>query len=432
MSGVIGTIREDSFETIMKIVILGTRGFPHVQGGVETHCEFLATNLVRLGCEVIVFTRAPYVNKTVREYQGVQLTALPAFRNKFLETLLHTFIGVLAARTRQPDILHIQAIGPGLFVALARTLGMRVVLTTHGSNYKHQKWGPGSKLFLRFCEFVGLRFADQVIAISHTIGEEVRSQYGREVTVIPNGVVIPPREEGSRALETYGLEKQRYILAIGRLVAGKGFTDLINAFRYTSGASLRLIIVGDVDHEDDYSRRLKEQAHQTPGVVLTGFLTGRSLAELYSHAGLYVLPSYYEGLSLSLLEAMSYGLSCVVSDIPANREVGLPGERLFRAGDVDALAQKIQRFISRPPSEPEKKKQIDLIRERYDWGQIARQTLQVYDQVKGAQEIKRSSFPRERSLSRAPVLPNPPEIGPAKKTEGRLGKSPGAPPAGPP
>jgi len=68
-------------------------------------------------------------------------------RNKFLEAFLHTFIGIFAALRYNPDILHIQAIGPGIFTPMARLLGMKVIVTSHGSDYMKLKWGKSAKLF---------------------------------------------------------------------------------------------------------------------------------------------------------------------------------------------------------------------------------------------------------------------------------------------
>jgi glycosyltransferase involved in cell wall biosynthesis len=142
------------------------------------------------------------------------------------------------------------------------------------------------------------------------------------------------------------------------------------------------VIVGKADHEDKYSRSLKEKATKNKNIILTGFLTGKPLQELYSHAGLFVLPSYYEGLPIVLLEAMSYGLSCIASDIPANRNAGLDDDRFFKPGDINDLASKIKEFINKPFEEEERQRQIYMITEQYDWGKIAEETLKVYQAVK--------------------------------------------------
>lgn len=141
------------------------------------------------------------------------------------------------------------------------------------------------------------------------------------------------------------------------------------------------MIAGDADHQDDYSKGLKDQARQTPNVVLTGFQKGQSLQELFSCAGLFILPSYHEGLPIVLLEAMSYRLSCIVSDIPANREVDLGHDRYFAPGDIEGIAAKIREFIEKPLDAKERESQIEYIRENFDWEKIAEKTLEVYKDV---------------------------------------------------
>ena len=391
----------------MKIAVLGTRGFPNVQGGVEVHCENLYPRLVKRGCEVVVFGRAPYLknrDSPIQQgkrhggtvpifYKGVKIIPLACPKNKFLEAFVHTFIGIFAAKKLNPDILHIHAVGPSIMVPLGRLLGMKVVMTHHGPDYERKKWAGPAKAILRMGEALGVRCANAVICISQVIADGVKKKYGRDAVVIPNGVAIPEILSSEDALRKYGLEKGRYILAVGRFVPEKGFGELIEAFEKVGsqesgvGSEWRLVIVGKADHEDEYSRSLKEKAAKNPNIVLTGFLSGKPLQELYSHAGLFVLPSYYEGLPIALLEAMSYGLSCIVSDIPANREVGLAENRYFKAGDIESLRRKIKEFIaSGPLGGQERTGQIKRIAGKYDWDAIAGRTLEVYTSVVRSRE----------------------------------------------
>jgi glycosyltransferase involved in cell wall biosynthesis len=384
----------------LKIAVLGTRGFPNVQGGVEAHCENLYPSFIKRGCEVVVFTRKPYANFAIDFYKGVKLIPLFCPKNKFLESFLHTFYGVFAAKKVRPDILHIHAIGPSLFIPLARLWGLKVIMTNHGPDYQRKKWGKLAKFILKLGERLGSRWANGIICISESIAESIRKKYKREVIVIPNGVTIPQILESENALEKYGLEGGKYILAVGRFVPEKGFHDLIEAFKQIQNSDFqskiqnpkskisidnwKLVIIGSADHEDKYSLGLKEKTRKNSNVILTGFLTGEPLQELYSHAGLFVISSYYEGLPIVLLEAISYGLSCIASDIPANRNVELSEERFFKAGDVKALAIKIKEFVNKPLTGEEKKRQIRMIAERYDWEKIAERTLEVYDKVLGS------------------------------------------------
>lgn len=364
-----------------RIVVLGTRGFPNVQGGVEKHCENLTVNLVKMGTDVIVFTRKPYVNSRIQVYRGVKTIPLPAVRQKNLETFLHSLVGVFCARKYKPDILHLQAIGPALFVPLAKALKMKVVVTSHGSNYEHIKWGWLGKLALRLGEFCGVKFADEVIAVSARIACEIADRYHRNCVIIPNGVQLAGdfRERG--LLPKYGLRHATYILAVGRLVPEKGFDVLIEAFKQLSIKKWKLVIVGSADHEGGYSKRLKERGGRVPGVVFTGFLDEFQLAEIYRHAGIFVLPSYYEGLPITLLEALGYGLSCIVSDIKGNRNIPLEEARYFEPGDSHGLAQKLLDYIEKPLTMDEQERQRSTILSAYSWESVARQTMAVYRNV---------------------------------------------------
>ncbi|MBF0571949.1 MAG: glycosyltransferase family 4 protein [Candidatus Omnitrophica bacterium] len=368
----------------MKIVVLGTRGFPNVQGGVEAHCENLYPCLVKQGCDVTVITRRPYVDLGVTSYRDVRLVALNCPQNKFLEAFIHTFKGVLLARKMGCDILHIHSIGPSLFVPMAKLLGLKVVMTHHGPDYERKKWNGLAKLVLMMGEWKGCVFANEIIAISKTIADHIKKNFGRTANQIPNGVLIPQQIGTDGALKRFGIEKGKYILTVGRFVPEKGFEDLVNAFQLGAGsnfAGYKLVVVGDADHIDKYSTKLKEKANQVKGVILTGRLTGMPLQELYTHAGLFVLPSYYEGLPIVLLEALSYGLSCLVSDISSNREVGLDSERYFPAGDVDTMAKIIVRFLARTQALEEKDLQIKRISEKYSWEKISAETFKVYKKI---------------------------------------------------
>ncbi len=372
----------------MRIVVTGTRGIPGVQGGVETHCRYLYPQLARLDCDVTVLARAPYVQGKGTSYRGVRVLPLPAIKHKYLEAFLHTCLSVFKAKALKPDILHVQAIGPSFFNPLARLLGLRVVSTVHGFNYRHLKWGPAARAFLRLCEFFGCRFANAIICISESIAAEIEKRYHKKTAVIPNGVQVPAPCATDGILKKYGLERGKYVLAVGRFVPEKGFHDLINSFSVLASLNTdsenrgwKLVIAGDADHEGSYSRDLKKKAARYKDIILTGFITGTPLEELYTHAGLFVLPSYYEGLPIVLLEAMSYGLSCIASDIPPHREVGLGQERLFACGSVKELSKKIRYYMNTRMSDTEKKSQITMIKEKYNWEKIARQTFSVYRDV---------------------------------------------------
>lgn len=365
----------------MKVVVVGTRGFPGVQGGVEKHCEQLYLQLARKACDITVYAREAYLNYKSDTYRGIRLIPVSCPDNKFLEAIVHTFKCVLMARKIKPDILHIHAIGPSLFAPFARILGMKVVVTHHGPDYMREKWTLPAKVFLKICERMGMVFADKIITIAGNIANDVKQKYGRSSTIIPNGVNIPETAQTVEYLKKYELDRKWYILAVGRFVPEKGFDDLIDAFNQSELEKWKLVIVGDADHEDQYSRNLKAKAAGNDSIVLTGFITGDPLQELYSHAGLFVLPSYYEGLPIVLLEAMSYGLSCIASDIQANRNVQLDDDRFFEVGDIGLLTIKLIKYVNSTWENKDKIEQINMISERYNWEHIADQTMKVYREI---------------------------------------------------
>lgn len=344
-------------------------------GGVETHCEELFPRLAALGADVTVARRDQYVHDSLTEWEGVRLVDIPSPKRKAFEAIIHTFKAIREARRQRADIVHIHAIGPALLVPMARMLGMKVVFTHHGPDYDRDKWGSMAKRLLRLGEKFGARHADRVIVISQVIRSILANSYGRTdgVHLIHNCVPAPDRVTDGAYLESLGLEPGRFVLGMSRFVPEKNLHHLIEAFGKSRHDGVKLVIAGDSDFEDDYSRSLKNMAREA-GVVLTGFVKGTKLHTLLTNAALYVLPSSHEGLPIALLEAMSYSLPALVSAIPANLEVGLPADRYFPVGDVQTLADKISAELAAPSSPS-----YDL--SPYDWDSIARQTFDVYESL---------------------------------------------------
>lgn len=370
----------------MKVVVTGTRGIPDIQGGVETHCSGLYPQLARLGVDVTVIRRRSYADavataRGLDRWRGVKLADVYAPRRKSLEAIVHTFLAVIKARRLNPDILHIHAVGPSIMAPLARLLGMKVVMTNHGPDYDRQKWGRAARSILKLGERLGSMAANRIIAISPLIASIVRDTYGKESAVIPNGVddpVIP--SEAREIIGRYGVESRRYIIALGRFVPEKGFHNLIEAYDSLRrggriDSDIRLVIAGDADHDDDYSRSLRERAGKTDGVILTGFIHGEPLQALLSQASLFVMPSTHEGLPIALLEAMSYGLDVATSDIPSCLLPELSPADHYPVGSTEALADLIASKLSAAATS----RQYDM--SRYSWPQIASDTLEVYRSI---------------------------------------------------
>jgi glycosyltransferase involved in cell wall biosynthesis len=364
---------------VLHVMMLVLRGFPGVQGGVEAHAEQLCPLLTKLGCRVEVIVRSAYMQRLRSgHWEGVRYLRLWSPKSRALETIVHSFLGVLVASWYRPDVLHIQAIGPALVAPFARMLGLHVVVTHHGPDYDREKWGRFARWVLRTGEMCGMRFAHERIAISRTVSKLVRDRYDVDANLIPNGTYVPELPSTTGALEKFGLTSRRYVLTVSRVVPEKRHKDLIAAFATANLKGWKLVVVGASDHPDAYGKAVTRLADATPGVVMTGFQTGLQLRELYAYAGMFVLPSSHEGLPIALIDAMGYGLPVIASDIPAHLEISLDERHYFHLGDVAALAARMNYFAHMPWSAEMQARTRRRVSEHYNWHSAAEQTLRTY------------------------------------------------------
>jgi glycosyltransferase involved in cell wall biosynthesis len=362
----------------LRVTMLGIRGFPNVQGGAETHAQNLSARLVELGCEVEVIVRSPYVPRRRRStFAGARLVRLWSPRIKGVEALAHTFLGVLRSAWTRPDILHIHSVGPALFTPLARAFGLRVVVTHHLANYENKKWGPAARLLLRLGERAGMLCANGRIAVSAMLAKRMEGTYRVPVALIPNGVGRPRKLQSTKTLTAFGLEPGRYALTVARLDEQKRQLDLIRAYARIPSPAWKLALVGSADYASVYARAVVQAAAETAGVVLLGTQTGDALSELFTHAGVFVLPSSHEGQPIAVLEAMSYGCPTILSDIPSHREIGAAPAQFVGVGDIPALAQRLKEAFAAADRRLDVAEQERFMR-RHDWGEIARHTVDVY------------------------------------------------------
>ena len=354
-----------------KIFVFGTRGIPNIQGGVERHCENLYP-LLSSHYSITLFRRNSYINDKNKLWKNIRFINLPSTKIKGFEAILQSFLSTISCIIKRPDIVHIHNIGPGMFTPLLRLFGLKVVITYHSPSYEHSKWNYWQKKLLLLCEYSALNFANQIIYVSNAQYKKSSTKYAYKSHWIPNGVTSPVLFESTEYIQSLGLTKKKYILAVGRITPEKGFDYLIAAYQQLKKTDFRLVIVGGCDHNTIFSKQIIQQAQEN-NVVLTGFITGPPLNQLYTHARLFVLPSYNEGHPIALLEAMSYNLPVIVSDISANKEIGLPMDSYFPVGDIEKLREKLEKLINNKPVEY--KHQLS----NYCWDCIAKQTIKVFE-----------------------------------------------------
>jgi len=358
----------------MKIDVIGTRGFPGIQGGVERHCERLYPSMPPV-FQIRVFRRRPYLNPEYANaaYPHIRFCDLPSTRIKGFEAVAHSFLATAISAFSKSDVVHIHNIGPAMFTPLLRAFGKKIVLTYHSANYEHDKWNPLEKILLRTCEKIALAAANKIIFVNRFQLKKYPAKIQAKSVYIPNGVVPLQRSEQTDFLQQIGVESGKYILSVGRLTPEKGFDILIEAFAKLE-TGMKLVIAGAADHHSDYIDML-EKAASRKNVVFAGFVDGENLSQLYSHAAAYVLASRVEGFPLVLLEAINANLPLLVSDISASHLLSLPQKSYFKPDDIEALSGKLAEFLHSDRNEY--RCTAENITD-YDWEKIAQRTADVY------------------------------------------------------
>ncbi len=369
----------------MKISMIGQKGLPAHSGGVERHVDELATRLAATGHEVVVYCRKHYTLNAncVQDYKGVKLVYLPTIKSKYFDMVIHTFLSTMHAVFSDADIIHYHGIGPSIFAWIPRVLKPRakVYATFHCQDYFHQKWGVVARAVFHIGEFVACRFTHETIVVSKVLRRYVAKKYGRKAIYIPNGVSMPHRQPLNKVAR-YGLTPKGYILSVSRLVRHKGIHYLIDAYLTlkSQGAILpKLVIVGSSAFTDVYVTQLKKQASGDKDILFLGEKHGDELAELFSNTKLFVQPSEQEGLSLALLEAMSYGAPVLVSDIAENKEVLPCVGYTFRNKDSNDLASRLESILEAPSRRAEASKQNrEHVKVNYNFDHLVRKAIRAY------------------------------------------------------
>ena len=363
-----------------RIAVIGLRGFPGIQGGVESHCREIWPRMTADGSHnAVVYRRKPYVTDTEMAYTGIHFRDLPSTRIKGFEAFFHSFIAACdIIRRRDCKTVSIHNIGPGLVTPLLRLFGHNVVLTYHSPNYEHKKWGFTGRSVLRLGEWLSLKFASRIIFVNRFQMEKYGESIRRKSFYIPNGISPASRTVATDFLAPHRLEPGKYILSVGRITPEKGFDTLIqSAQRLPDG--IKLAIAGAPDHDAAYLDTLKRL--DTSGrTVFTGFTAGEELRQLYSHARLFVLSSVNEGFPIVLLEAMSFSLPTVATDIAGTRLMPRSENGVYpifvNPGSVDEMRKGIDNALLNGDH------QVNYQLDNFTWEHVADRTAEVFNSIK--------------------------------------------------
>ncbi len=370
----------------MKIAMIGHKRIPSREGGIEIVVDKISTQLVKRGHTVVAYNRKGHhvsgkefeKSKKLNEYNGIKLKTVFTFESSTLNAIVYSVLAALRASLSKFDVVHIHAEGPASMCFLPRLFGKRTIVTIHGLDWQRSKWGGFAIKFLKLGEKTAAKYADEIIVLSKNVQDYFLNTYGRKTVYIPNGIEKPEIKGDLFIKEKFNIENNGYILFLGRIVPEKGVHYLINAYKSIE-TDKKLVIAGGSSHTDDYMSELKELAETDNRIIFTDFVEGEALAELYSNAYIYCLPSDVEGMPLSLLEAMSYGCCCLTSDIPECTQVCGDNAVSFKKGNSKDLQEKLQMLLeNKELVDKYKKISADYVCSKFNWKDIVDKTLALY------------------------------------------------------
>lgn len=378
----------------MKVAMIGHKRVPSREGGVEIVVEELSTRMVKHGIQVDIYNRSGHnvagrkydaQGNNFKKYKECRIITIPTFQNKKLNAIVYSFLATVRALLGRYDVIHFHAEGPCSMIWIPHLLGIYTVATIHGLDWQRSKWGGFATKYLKFGERMAAKYADEIIVLSRNVQQYFKDNYKRDTVYIPNGINKAEIVEAQIITKKYDIGKDDYILFLARLVPEKGLDYLLEAFEKID-TDKKLVIAGGSSHTNDYVEfinkkvdEINENSSKEKRIIMTGFVQGRELEELYSNAYVYVLPSDIEGMPISLLEAMSYGNCCLVSDIDENIEVvGIHGESFIK-GNVENLYKKLCELVQDKDKVKSYKENVQgYVLNKYSWNKTVEMTEVLY------------------------------------------------------
>lgn len=374
----------------MKIAMIGHKRIPSREGGVEVVVEELSTRFVKKGHQVDVYNRkgknvqdknADKQNKKLKEYKGVRIITIPTINVKGIDALIYSFFASIRALFGKYDVLHYHAEGSCAMLWIPHLFKKRIVVTIHGLDWQRSKWGGFATKYIKLGEKLAAKYADEIIVLSQGVQKYFKDTYNRDTNFIPNGVNKPEIRDVKIIKDKYGLEKNDYILFLARIVPEKGLHYLIDAFKQIN-TDKKLVIAGGASHTNDYLEKIKRIAKDDDRIIMTGFVQGQELEELYSNCYLYCLPSDIEGMPISLLEAMSYGCNTLISNIEENTQVAGKYGFTFKKGDINDLKVELEKCLTQKNKFYTKEEISNYILKKYNWDEVIEQIIKLYGEEK--------------------------------------------------
>lgn len=302
----------------MKIAFIGGRTFHHADG-IATFMYHLATELVKMGHEPIVFCEGEKNSETM--HNGFKVIERKSFGSAFLTKPLLGLRATLHCLFKEKgvQVFHYNTWAPAMIAShIPLFFGRKVVMQSHGLEWKRTKYSVKKQKMIKRIEMWSAMTNKHWTMVSQEQTDYFREHYNRYCTTITCAVEMPGEAKQSDFLQRYGLKGNDYFLYMGRLVQDKNPDYLIKGFIAANLPDKKLVLCGGADGNDKYEAYLKGLANEN--VIFTGPIFGADKDAAFRHCYAFCIPSTLEGLPMSLLEAMSYGKIAIASDIPACHE----------------------------------------------------------------------------------------------------------------
>lgn len=374
----------------MKIAMIGHKRIPSREGGIEIVVGELSKRMTQKGHTIVAYNRDSEhiagkdfdAGKKQKNWEGVEIKWIKTPDSAKLNAVVYSFFATLSAVFSKFDIIHFHAEGPAAMVILAKLFKKKSIVTIHGLDWQRSKWGGFATKYLLFGEKAAAKYADEIIVLSKNVQQYFLEKYNRQTNYIPNGITKPNIENADIIKQKYNLDKDDYILYLGRIVPEKGIHYLIEAYKALD-TNKKLVIAGGASHTQEYLNELVESCKGNESIIFTGFVQGRELDELFSNAYIYCLPSDLEGMPISLLEAMSYGCCCLTSNIDECTEVCGDNAVYFKKSDSTSLTKELNDLLKNKDRVSEfKSSSAQYVLSRYNWDSVTEQTLNLYNKAK--------------------------------------------------
>jgi glycosyltransferase involved in cell wall biosynthesis len=360
----------------LRIAFIGGRGVAANYSGIETYYAEIGSRLAAHGHAVTAYCRKNFT-PDIETYRGIIVRRLPAPASKHFETITHSVLSTLDSLWRPYDIIQYHAIGSAPLALLPRAFGKVTVVSVRGLDWQRGKWGTVARSVLKAGEWASARCPTETAVVSRTLQRHYHEQHGKNPVCIQNPVT-PVTHVAPDKIRELGFEKDGFILFAGRISPEKHVDVLLKALAPLRGIRpMKIAIAGGSSYSEDYIKLVKSLAWDD--VVFLGNVDRQVMAELFSNCYFYVLPSAMEGLSISLLEALSFGNCIVTTAIPENLEVIGDAGFSFPVGDAESLRETAKQLLLEPALVDEYRRKARARADAQpDWDETAKRTERFY------------------------------------------------------